>query len=172
MRSILDIYRKIIYGAGHDILKPKKKSGIIKYFFDYIDYSVFKIFDWIDTKILFGNRRIRTRKGRVRSFAERRLVKFFERNNIEYIYEKKLIIEGHTVYPDFYLSEYDVYVEFWGMVNVSERYKRIMQFKKRKYREYQIRVISIYPTDFYGLDKIFRKRFKKATGKEFELNLN
>jgi hypothetical protein len=71
--------------------------------------------------------------------------------------------------PDFYLPDYDVYVEYWGMLNVESNYDRSkyvrgMKYKMARYHELGIKFISIYPDNIKNLDWIFRKKFKRATG--------
>jgi len=122
-----------------------------------------------------------TQKGEeVRSFAEKRIADYFTRNNINYVYEKGTIVSGrrgwklrfHVRSPDFYLPDYDVYVEYWGLVDAPdketrERYIQNMKKKMAIYYENGIKFISIYPRNLDNLDWIFRKKFEKVTG--FEL---
>ena len=166
---VTGVYFWIFHGAGEDILKPQRQDGLIRYCLDWLDYFILKWFDWIDTKCLFDNRAIRTRTGRVRSYAERRLVKFFDRHQIKFVYEKELVLEGITLHPDFYLPAYGVYVEFWGMVGFSKKYEKIMVLKKELYRRHGIPVISVYPRHFSKLERVFLNIFRQVTGKELTL---
>jgi hypothetical protein len=73
--------------------------------------------------------------------------------------------------PDFYLSDYDVYVEYWGMVDVADehdraKYVRSMKLKMRQHHELGVRFISIYPRNLGNLDWVFRKKFKEVPGRE------
>ncbi len=103
----------------------------------------------------------------VRSFSERRIANYFKKNNVRYVYEKSA---DHVIRnPDFYLLDYDVYVEFWGLLNADdsltrENYERNMRRKMAIYHKRSKRLVSIYPKNLENLDWIFRKRFKKATG--------
>lgn len=110
----------------------------------------------------------------VRSKTEKRIAEYFTRNNIEYVYEKTLRSKGwfnskKISNPDFYLPEYDVYVEYWGLVDapdkkVKNRYVREMKWKMKQYYENDVKFVSIYPSNLRNLDWIFRKKFEKATG--------
>jgi len=119
-----------------------------------------------------------TAKGEgVRSIAERRIADYFEKNNIKYVYEQE--VKGRFLFfdykissPDFYLPDYDVYVEYWGLVNADDswtraQYVRNMKRKMAIYYQNKIKFISIYPANLENLDWIFRRKFKKVTG--FEL---
>ena len=43
------------------------------------------------------------------------------------------MIEGLTVRPDFYLPEFDIYIEYWGMDTAD--YRAGMYRKKKLYAE-------------------------------------
>ena len=118
-----------------------------------------------------------TEKGEtVKSIGEKRIADYFERNNIRYVYEKEA--RGRSLFfsykisnPDFYLPDYDVYVEYWGLVNADDHwtrtnYERNMKRKLAIYYQNNIKFISIYPRNLSNLDWIFRKKFTKVTGLE------
>ena len=70
-----------------------------------------------------------TQKEVVRSKAEKMISDFFIRNNITYVYEPEVKGKGtffdyQIGYSDFYLPDYDVYVEFWGLVNADDTWTR------------------------------------------------
>jgi hypothetical protein len=111
---------------------------------------------------------------KVRSRAEKRIAEYFEQNQIRYEYEPTVetgiwIFSQKVSRPDFYLPDYDVYVEYWGMVNVKDdrkraQYARAMKYKMARYHGLGIKFISIYPEDMKELDEIFRTKFRKVTG--------
>jgi len=47
--------------------------------------------------------------------------------------------------PDFYLPEFDVYIEYWGMDTAD--YKIGMLKKQQLYQQQGKRLISLYPAD-------------------------
>jgi hypothetical protein len=112
----------------------------------------------------------------VRTIAERRIADYFEENNINYVYEPQVI--GRTTLsryritrPDFLLPDYDVIVEYWGLVDAednrtSTEYVRNMRRKMAIYHRNNIKFISIYPRNLDNLDWIFRAKFRKTTGYE------
>lgn len=112
----------------------------------------------------------------VRSHAERKIAEYFERNNIRYQYKREIesgiwIFTEIVSRPDFYLTDYDVYVEYWGMVNVRDArkragYIRAMKYKMARYRELGIKFISIYPNNLKDLDWNFRRKFREVMGRD------
>jgi hypothetical protein len=111
----------------------------------------------------------------VRSRAEKTIADYFTDNDIVYEYEPVLM--GGTNHeremrPDFYLPEYDVYVEYWGMVSHPDGSKRDeyvekMRWKMAQYREMNLRVISIEHADLCNFGDVFRGKFEEATGSKF-----
>lgn len=112
-----------------------------------------------------------TKRGEeVRSRSEKMIADYFYENRIEYEYEKPVYIKGHSgwkiINPDFYLPEYNVYVEFWGWADNNKKYNQNMKWKMKQYYDNGIIFFSIYPRDLKDLDWIIKQRFKKVTGKE------
>ncbi|MEP0824446.1 MAG: hypothetical protein HRF40_03080 [Nitrososphaera sp.] len=114
--------------------------------------------------------RLLTARGEVvKSGGEKMIADYLHAHNIKYEYEKPASDSSNRRVisrPDFYLPEYDIYVEYWGMVNTEEPSKRReyvkgMEWKMARYRENGLRVISIYPKDLGNLDSIFRAELKK-----------
>ena len=107
----------------------------------------------------------------VKSGGERMIADYLCRNDIRYEYERpvKAAFSNRRISrPDFYLPDYDVYIEYWGMVNseddgTRQEYIKGMEWKMTKYRENHIKFISIYPEDLKSLDSILRKRLDEAT---------
>lgn len=153
------------YGAGKELLKPEKKQSFVVYCLSWVLYRVLSFLDRIDTALWFGKRGVRTEDGRVRSRGEKRLVRLFKKLGLRYVYEKPLVLGKVTMHPDFYLPDYKAYVEFWGMADISRRYRKIMHLKKKKYQEHGICVVSVMPDDMKGLDEKFPILFQEATGK-------
>lgn len=117
-----------------------------------------------------------TRRGeKVKSRGERQIADFFYQNGIKYAYEDQARTTGSAFRakisrPDFRLLDYDVYVEYWGLVDVddSERrkaYQRDMQWKIRQYDDNGLKYISLYPWHLNDLEGAFKAEFKKITGK-------
>lgn len=167
VRKRLDKVDKVVFfGAGLDIRKPKGTERRLIDFLNWLDYCFFTLLDWLDSCLMFGGRRIRTENGRVRSRAERKLVRYFNSHGIRYQYESKLKLEGIVVRPDFYLLDLGVYVELWGLI-ADKRYRKMMSLKKRLYHKHQVPIISVYPRHLDNLERHFPLLFEKTTNRPF-----
>jgi DNA helicase-4 len=116
----------------------------------------------------------------VKSKGEKVIADFLFQNNIRYKYEKPARIRTWFFFskkigtPDFYLPDYDVYVEYWGMINAEDRdtrhrYRHRMWRKISRYREHQIRFISLYPNNIHNarFGSVIKRKFLAATGTDF-----
>ncbi len=113
----------------------------------------------------------------VKSIAEQKIANYLRNQGIDYLYEsetrsKGILFSRGISHPDFYLSDYNVYVEYWGLIDAEnkrlrEEYVRNMKWKMAQYHRNNIKFISIYPSNLSNLDWIFRTKFRQATG--FEL---
>ena len=125
----------------------------------------------------YGVRSITLKGETVKSKKEKIIADYLYQNKIRYEYEAPAYTRGRRRrligYPDFLLPDYDVYVEFWGMVNVDdhvdrERYVKHMKWKMAQYHRNGIKFISLYQSNLDNLDWVFRAKLKEATGIEFE----
>lgn len=96
----------------------------------------------------------------VKSKGEKFIADYFLKNNYKFEYEKPLIIKGKKVSkPDFYLNDYDVYVEFWGGYGNKE-YDKIRKFKIKKYKSYNIKFISLYPGSLEDITELLKLKLE------------
>jgi len=114
-----------------------------------------------------------TQRGEVvRSNSERTIADYFHRNNIRYVYEQDAMNRRNSrriSRPDFYLPDYGIYVEYWGMLGVEDprvrsRYERSMKWKMAKYHQNNVKFISIYPDNMGNLYWVFRAKFREIAG--------
>lgn len=115
-------------------------------------------------------KRIRTLDGTlVQSDGERRIAEWLRAHNVAYRYDARLrIIEGFQIRPDFYLPEYDVYIEYWGMD--TPRYKAGMYLKQDLYMHAGKRLISLYPEDKHRLDDVLPEKLSRlAAGRKTDV---
>jgi hypothetical protein len=89
------------------------------------------------------NKTIRAKDGTlVQSDGERRIAEFLARQKIAYRYDERFrILDGYAIRPDFYLPEYDLYIEYWGMDTTD--YKIGMLKKKKLYQETGKKLVSL-----------------------------
>lgn len=106
----------------------------------------------------------------VKSKGEKQIADYLNQACIKYVYEKKFTSKnGKTIRPDFYLPDYDVFVEYWGLVNadnprVKRNYVKSMKWKMAQYHSKKQKFVSIYPKNLRNLDWIFKKKLEKVTG--------
>ena len=99
---------------------------------------------------------------KVKSVEELTIANFFYLNGIEYEYEKPYPF-GETLYrPDFYLTDYDIYLEHFG-VDENDRAKWLTAFYEQKYVEemelkrdthklYNTKLLETY--SYYNRDRV------------------
>jgi len=99
-----------------------------------------------ETKIEL-QKNIRAKDGTwVQSDGERRICEILDAEQIRYRYDERFrILDGYAIRPDFYLPEFDVYIEYWGMDTAD--YKIGMLKKQQLYQQQGKRLISLYPDD-------------------------
>jgi len=95
---------------------------------------------------------------KVRSRAEAMIDDFLYHHNIMHSYEKRIIISWETIVCDFYLPQYDVYVEFWWMDN--EKYLKRKEEKIKIYKENNLKLIWLENKDLNNLDESLLKKLK------------
>ncbi|MGH9920053.1 MAG: hypothetical protein ACRD6W_14455 [Nitrososphaerales archaeon] len=124
---------------------------------------------------VYGGSYTTSRGEKVKSRGEKQIADFFFQNGIKYSYEDQALTTGSAFRakisrPDFRLLDYDVYVEYWGLVDVDDSelrraYQRDMQWKMRQYDDNGLKCISLYPWHLNNLDGAFKAEFRKTTGK-------
>ena len=87
---------------------------------------------------------IRARDGTlVQSDGERRIAEWLSGRGIAYRYDERFrILNGYAIRPDFYLPEYDVYIEYWGLDTAD--YKIGMLKKQQLYQQQGKRLLSLH----------------------------
>ncbi len=86
----------------------------------------------------------------VRSKAELIIDNWLYQNKILHEYEKLLPIE-EKVFSDFYLSESDIYIEYWGYANNKKYFDR-KEKKIKIYKKYKYKLIELTDIDINTLD--------------------
>lgn len=113
-----------------------------------------------DTRVEL-NKEIRTADGTfVQSVGERRIAEFLAGRRIAYRYDERIrIVEGYAIRPDFYLPEFDLYIEYWGMDTVD--YKIGMLKKLKLYQQEGKRLISLNRDDLPELEMILEFKLRR-----------
>ncbi len=108
----------------------------------------------------------------VRSKGEKIIADYLTRRGIDYYYEAMatanwFIFRTKISRPDFFLPQYNLYVEYWGLVDspdtrLRDNYIRSMRWKMSQYRRNNIRFVSIYPSNISNLDYYFGRKFREV----------
>lgn len=107
------------------------------------------------------NKEIRAPDGTfVQSDGERAVAAWLSANNIRYRYDERMrIIDGYAIRPDFYLPEFDLYIEYWGMDTVD--YKIGMLKKLKLYQQQEKKLVSLHREDKSNLDAVLRRKLAR-----------
>ncbi|MEQ1525555.1 MAG: hypothetical protein ABL911_02255 [Gallionella sp.] len=86
----------------------------------------------------------------VRSRAEAMIDAWLYENRIVHAYER-LVRVDQKMYCDFYLPEFDLYIEFWGLEN-NPKYKARKEKKLEMYRQNDLNLVEIKDKHIDNLD--------------------
>lgn len=104
----------------------------------------------------------------VKSLKEKTIADYLFRHGVSYKYEKVVIDPASNkpvAKPDFYLPDFDIYIEYWGRLD-DEKYSFDMRRKKQIYKKLNCKLISIYEKNIAYLDWIVTKEVKAQTGRD------
>ena len=106
-------------------------------------------------------KKIRAKDGTwVQSDGERMIAEILSAENIRYRYDERFrILDGYAIRPDFYLPEFDIYIEYWGMDTAD--YKIGMLKKQQLYQQQGRHLISLYPNDKSRMKQVLAEKLKK-----------
>lgn len=128
--------------------------------------------------LVYESRTIKTDSGIfVQSEGEKKIANFLTKHQIDYDYDKQISLKGveidsigrntHWVRPDFFLTEFSIIIEYWGMVGDVD-YDSKMESKKRLYKESKSKFISITKEQLKDLDKVLTIKLERLGCKIFE----
>ena len=96
----------------------------------------------------------------VQSQGERRIGNWLARKGIDYSYDERYMIARDTrIRPDFYLPEFDLYIEYWGMD--TPEYVRNMQMKRILYQRAAKKLISISWKELNRVEEILEEKLSR-----------
>ena len=96
---------------------------------------------------------------KVRSKSELAIADFLYLHKIKFAYERKLPV-AEDLHCDFYLDEFDVYIEHWGMEEIEEYSKRKL-IKLEIYKNYNIRLIETIEEDIEDIHNNLPRKLLK-----------
>ena len=100
------------------------------------------------------------------SKAERKIADYFKRKNIIFYHNSEIKVPkpfwifsipfvNLKLKPDFFLPEFNAYVEYWGLIDDPEYKKNSYDFKKKLYMDNNLSLVSLYPKNIENLDWVF-----------------
>lgn len=96
----------------------------------------------------------------VQSVGEKKIAEFLEREHIAFCYDERFRISGaDLIRPDFYLPEFDLYIEYFGM-NTPE-YNASRQRKHILYQRAGKKLISVSFLDDHDLVNILKLKLSR-----------
>lgn len=82
------------------------------------------------------------------SKGEYEIAKFLDEMKIDFEYEFPIaVVDSEKTkiwYPDFYLKEYQIVIEYFGMYNHNEAYKENADYKKGVFKNCGIQFLPVY----------------------------
>lgn len=137
-------------------------------YFKYKERSVdIRITNCNSTQILdeFGSKTKKAKDGRyVRSLSEKIIIDYFFDNYIRVVYEKTIPYtnekgEEKELHPDFYLTDYNLYIEFNGLTNKA--YLKMKDYATKIYKEKGLQVEILESDDINDIDRTMEKLLSK-----------
>ena len=103
---------------------------------------------------------------KVRSLSEKYIADYLYTHSLDYQYERAITLDNYTIKPDFWLPTYNIFIEFWGMLDGDNpQYWKSFEWKTEKYQEYGIKFIPLRSADLPDLANVFPIKLKQAIGK-------
>ena len=134
----------------------------------YKDRSIdIRITNCRDIQIIdeYGNKTKKAKDGRkVRSLSEKIIIDYFFDNYVRVVYEKTIPYinekgEPAELHPDFYLPDYDLYIEFNGLTNKT--YLRKKDYVNKIYQEKGFKVEILESQDLDDIEASIEKILSK-----------
>lgn len=113
----------------------------------------------------YGNKTKKAKDGRfVRSLSEKIIIDYFFDHYIRVVYEKTIPYinekgEEKELHPDFYLTDYDLYLEFNGLTNKS--YLKKKNYANKIYQEKGLKVEVLQSEDIDDIETTMEKLLSK-----------
>ena len=96
----------------------------------------------------------------VQSQGERRIGDWLEKKGIAYSYDERYMIARDTrIRPDFYLPEFDLYIEYWGMD--TPEYVQNMQMKRILYQRAAKKLVSIGWRELDRIEQVLEEKLSR-----------
>jgi hypothetical protein len=97
---------------------------------------------------------------KVPSQYEKKCAEYLKKRNIKFVYEPLILLEGRQYHPDFFLPEYDLFLEICGY-NHMPFYNDRTAFKRRLYQKHNLRALFIHYNGKGSLDELIQKELNR-----------
>ena len=97
---------------------------------------------------------------RVRSKYEKRCAEFLHKNDIAFRYEPLMFLGGRQYRPDFFLPEYDVFLEICGYNHMPFYADRVVQ-KKQIYEKHGLKAVFVSYGGKGSLEQLIQSELQK-----------
>ena len=145
------------------ISAEESQAGLAKYGKPYCRHCLEErqLEDANFTSTVEGAKKLRTvDEVAVQSQGERRIGDWLAKSGIAYRYDERYLIAGDArIRPDFYLPEFDLYIEYWGMD--TPEYVANMEKKKFLYQRAGKRLISISWRELSRLESVLEEKLSR-----------
>ena len=130
-----------------------------KCYYEYKERSIdIRITNCRDVEIIdkYGNKKVKAKDGRnVRSLSEKIILDYFFDHFTRVVYEKTISYinekgENAELHPDFYLPDYDLYIEFNGLSNKT--YLRKKEYVNKIYSSKGYNVVILDSNDINDIE--------------------
>lgn len=145
------------------ISREEAEKGLVKYGKPYC-YHCFdeRILEDVNfEKDVEAAKKLRTTNAvAVQSQGEKRIGNYLAERGIRFIYDERYRIAADQVLrPDFYLPEFDLYIEYWGMD--TEDYLERRREKQFLYQRAGKKLISLTPKDLPRMEEILAEKLSR-----------
>lgn len=146
-KDLRNIIKQILNEEKAGKGNPNYISNVIELFGDGNNKGL----KYSDKKSTDPSRKIECSDGtKVRSIGEKNIVEALLKNKIKFEYEPLATWPDIYFQPDFYFPEYDVYAEYWGMLEhfdpiIRQQYVLHMESKKEQFKKYKMYLINLEP---------------------------
>ena len=97
---------------------------------------------------------------KVRSKYEKRTAEYLEKNGIRFQYEPLILLGGRQYRPDFYLPDYNLFLEICGYGHMPFYSERAAQ-KERIYEQNRLRAVFIHYRGQGSLERLIKDELGK-----------
>ena len=106
-------------------------------------------------KSIFQKCRLRCKDGHMADSISEKMVD-------EWLFSNKINHERNKIYPgnnglfncDFYLPDYDIWIEYFGLIGQVEEYDKGVELKRQIVKDNNLKFIEIIPSDLYPNNKL------------------